>query len=257
MYVIEMRFECFENTSIPRVEGVVNPLLEALRYNGQILGREFPIIMDEGFFTVRVIVAETQSLAASFHSEQVKQQLLRLSDGGLLSPKLKLIGRDINSDTCTENFSPDWQILYTTYVHSCSPLRCGDSFMPIPLYRIPPTSDTDHYDLIRWQTHWQAYDEIQMAGNLEAESAALREMHDLISPLFIKGLLLREKIETLTRIPTFYYQYRVGGESLEQEERRMCPRCGGKWRLDKPLHDIFHFKCNQCRLVSNLSWDFA
>ncbi|MDW3170868.1 DUF2310 family Zn-ribbon-containing protein, partial [Vibrio sp. Y184] len=25
--------------------------------------------------------------------------------------------------------------------------------------------------------------------------------------------------------------------------------------LDEPLHDIFYFKCDECRIVSNISWD--
>ncbi|HIP76018.1 MAG TPA: hypothetical protein EYH12_02510, partial [Psychromonas hadalis] len=55
---------------------------------------------------------------------------------------------------------------------------------------------------------------------------------------------------------TYYYLYRVAGTSLESEQQRKCPSCGGEWRLEKPLFDIFDFKCDQCQLVSNISWDF-
>ncbi|WP_423825319.1 DUF2310 family Zn-ribbon-containing protein, partial [Salmonella enterica] len=53
----------------------------------------------------------------------------------------------------------------------------------------------------------------------------------------------------------YYYHYRVGGSSLAQEKARPCPKCGGEWLLDEPLHDIFHFRCEPCRIVSNISWD--
>ncbi|MFA0698754.1 DUF2310 family Zn-ribbon-containing protein, partial [Vibrio sp. 10N.222.49.C9] len=56
-------------------------------------------------------------------------------------------------------------------------------------------------------------------------------------------------------VPTYYYLYQVGGESLKQEQQRKCPKCGGEWLLDEPLHDMFHFKCDSCRLLSNISWD--
>lgn len=42
-------------------------------------------------------------------------------------------------------------------------------------------------------------------------------------------MMLRSQIETLSEVPTYYYQYQVGGESLEQEQQRLCPSCGGQW----------------------------
>ncbi len=48
MYVVELHFECFDNTTISAVEKGINGLMDALRYNGQVLGREFPVVMGEG-----------------------------------------------------------------------------------------------------------------------------------------------------------------------------------------------------------------
>ena len=94
-----------------------------------------------------------------------------------------------------------------------------------------------------------------MAGGCRAEHAALHEICDVDSVLFRRGWDLRGRIEYITKVPTYYYQYRVGGQSLESEKARKCPKCGGEWLLDEPLHDIFHFKCDDCRIVSNISWD--
>jgi predicted nucleic acid-binding Zn ribbon protein len=44
-------------------------------------------------------------------------------------------------------------------------------------------------------------------------------------------------------------------KNRKREQRRRCPLCGGAWRLEKPLHRLFDFKCDMCRLVSNLAWD--
>ncbi|NRF62724.1 Zn-ribbon-containing protein [Vibrio coralliilyticus] len=255
MYVVELQFECFDNTTIYAVDKAINGLMDALRYNGQVLGREFPIVMGEGEFFVRVVCPEQESLHPKYHSDFVNVCIERLAEACLLAPKARLLGRDLNSEQAAEETTPEWQVLYTTYVHTCSPLRSGESLLPIPLYRNGPTLNGDHKAVIKWQTEWQACDEIQMAGACRAEHAALHEICDADSVLFKRGWDLRGRIEYVTEIPTYYYQYRVGGKSLTDEKQRKCPKCGGEWLLDEPLHDIFHFKCDECRIVSNISWD--
>lgn len=146
----------------------------------------------------------------------------RLSEASLLAPKVRILGLDINSEQAAEEEMPSWQVLYTTYVHTCSPLRSGESLLPIPLYRNPPTFNGDHKAVIKWQTEWQACDELQMAGACKAEHAALHEICDVDSDLFRRGWDLRGRIEFLTQVPTYYYQYRVGGSSLAQEKRALA-----------------------------------
>ncbi|MGX9418754.1 Zn-ribbon-containing protein [Vibrio sp. RC27] len=255
MYLMELQFECFDNTTLTAVDKAINGLLEALRYNGQILGREFPIIMGDAEFFARVICPEKDSLHPRYHSDYVKVCLSRVNEASLIGPKVKMLGRDLSSEETASDLTPSWQILYTTYVHNCSPLRSGDTFQPIPLYRNQPTLNGDHKAVIKWQTEWQACDELQMAGGCRAEHAALDEITDANSDLFRRGWDLRGRIEYITKIPTYYYQYRVGGQSLTSEQARCCPKCHGEWRLEEPIHDIFHFKCDSCRIVSNLSWD--
>ena len=256
MYVVEILFECFDDTTISAVDRSINGLMEALRYNGQVLGREFPVVMGEGVFTVRAVCPEADALHPDNHSDYVRFCMKSLSDACLLAPKVRLLGRDLNSEQAAEEEKPEWQVLYTTYVHTCSPLRSGDTLLPIPLYRNPPTLNGDHKAVIKWQTEWQACDELQMAGACKAEHAALKEIMDVESDLFRRGWDLRGRIEYITKIPTYYYQYRVGGKSLVEEKMRKCPKCGSEWALEQPIHDIFHFKCDNCRIVSNLSWDF-
>ncbi|MBM7038143.1 Zn-ribbon-containing protein [Vibrio ulleungensis] len=259
MFLVDIEFECFDNTTITAVEKAINGLYEALRFNGQILGREFPIAMGEGVFLTRVVCPEQESLHPRNHSDYVRFAVDKLSEAKLLAPKVRLVGQDLNSQasdpSVCEGERPSWQLLYTTYVHTCSPLRSGDTLLPIPLYRNPPTLNGDHKAVIKWQTEWQACDEIQMAGGCKAEHAALREITDIGSDLFRRGWDLRGRIEYITKVPTYYYQYRVGGKSLAEEKARRCPKCDGEWLLEEPAHDIFHFKCDACRIVSNISWD--
>ncbi|MDI5830316.1 Zn-ribbon-containing protein [Shewanella xiamenensis] len=255
MFVTELRFECFADTTISAAERAINQLLEAYRANGQILGREFAVAFNEGEFRVRLLTPEKNSLAHRYHSPWVKKALAELTEAKLLAPREKFIGQDINSEVSNTE-PPSWQLLYTSYVHMCSPLRSGDNLLPIPLYQIPATFNGDHKRVIRWQTEWQACDELQMAAATKAEFAALEELSSPNSDLFRRGWDLRGRIEYLTKIPTYYYLYRVGGQDLQSELARPCPRCGSHtWMLDEPLLDMFHFRCEPCRIVSNLSWD--
>ncbi|GIU52145.1 Zn-ribbon-containing protein [Shewanella sp. KT0246] len=255
MFVTELRFECFADTTITAAEKAINHYLESLRANGQILGREFAVAFNEGEFKVRLLMPEKTSLSSRHNSPWTKQALLQLTEAKLLAPREKYIGQDINSEQSNEE-APSWQVLYTSFVHMCSPLRSGDNLLPIPLYQIPATFNGDHKRVIRWQTEWQACDELQMAAATQAEFATLNEITSHKSDLFRRGWDIRGRVEFITKIPTYYYLYRVGGESLAIEKERACPRCGSKeWRLDEPLLDMFHFRCEPCRIVSNISWD--
>ncbi|GAA4878145.1 Zn-ribbon-containing protein [Ferrimonas pelagia] len=256
MYLIEIRFECFADTTLTAVEQAINGLMEAWRHNGQVLGREFPLVQNEAEFRMRLMCPGEDSLHTRHNSPWVTQALAQLTDAKLLQPRPKMLGRDINADHCASEPPANWQVVYTTYIHSCSPIRDGDSLMPVPLYLLPATFNGDHKALVKWQTEWQACDELQMAGSGAVEFAALNEIASCDSVLFRRGWDLRGRLEYLTKVPTYYYLYRVGGESLARERQRPCPRCGNPdWLLDEPLHDLFAFKCDACRIVSNLSWD--
>ncbi|QIZ77406.1 Zn-ribbon-containing protein [Ferrimonas lipolytica] len=256
MYLVEIRFECYADTTITAVERAINGLMEAWRHNGQLLGREFPLVQNGAEFSLRAMCPEETSLHHGFASAWVKRKVDELSEAKLLQPRVKMLGRDINSEQSADELPQQWQVLYTTYVHSCSPLRDGNTLLPVPLYRLPATFNGDHKSVVKWQTEWQACDELQMAGSGAVEFAALNEIADVNSTLFRRGWDLRGRIEYQTKIPTYYYLYRVGGESLATEHARPCPRCGSSdWLLDEPLHDLFYFKCDNCRIVSNISWD--
>jgi len=87
MYVVELQFECFDNTTISAVDKAINGLMDALRYNGQVLGREFPIVMGDGEFFVRAVCPEKESLHPRYHSDYVRVCFNRLSEAALLAVK--------------------------------------------------------------------------------------------------------------------------------------------------------------------------
>lgn len=74
------------------------------------------------------------------------------------------------------------------------------------------------------------------------------------SQLSTIGRALAAKIETLTGVPTYYYLFRYNGRSLAAEKATKCIVCGGDWVLEKRWGD-FDFRCDGCRLVSNIAFD--
>ncbi|MFM2485839.1 Zn-ribbon-containing protein [Celerinatantimonas yamalensis] len=255
MYQQQLTFECFDNTTISAAQQAIMAVLDALRYNGQILGREFPCSFAEGTFISHVITPENESLHSQFHSPQVRHAMEQLAEANILRPKIKELGRELFSDT-SENGEPvNAYILYTSFIHSCSPLRSMERFLPVPLYHIPPVANGDQNQIIKWQEDWGACDQLQMNGSI-LEAPAVKEIAEPGTRLFQRGWDLARRINYLTQKPTYLYLYRVGGISLESEQQRLCPVCGGPWHLDEPLHDLFDFRCDNCLLVSNLSWDF-
>ncbi|MBL1378314.1 Zn-ribbon-containing protein [Zobellella iuensis] len=255
MWVCELSFDCYQDIALAEAEPAIRQLLDALRYNGQILGREFPTSIHQGWLSSRVVCPEEDSLHPRHYSRQVEQAISRLHQVGLTTPRVQVKGQDLNSDTTDHCGARSWQLLYTSYLHTCSPLRCGEHFAPIPLYRIAPVANGDFKQVLKWQEDWEACDQLQMNGSI-LEHAAVGEIGEPDSRLARRGRDLAKRIEYLTQVPTFYYLYRVGGDSLAAEQERPCPGCGGDWKLAEPVHDIFDFVCDPCRLVSNLSWDF-
>lgn len=260
MYLMEAFFRLTQaENDLNQQRRALNRLIDEWRYNGQILGREIPLYLTEDEFglgfAIRLICPEQTSLLSEHQNRFVAQALEKVLQLGLRLENLELLGDELNSDATAPETQPTWQILYTTHLQSCSPLYHGDLFAPIPLYRALKTAPALAKDLIKWQENWQAYDQLQMNA-AALEKSALAEISELDSPTSKHGRALAKEISQVTQIPTYYYLYRVGGASKAAELERRCPSCGGDWRLAEPLFGLFHFKCDSCRLVSNLSWNF-
>ena len=275
MYLIEAVFNWQPSATedLSQASYYVNQIIEQWRYNGQIIGREIPLFMaqsteshpsntsKEYALVVRCVCPAQQSLLPEFNNISVNNALNHAQEQGIYFDSFQVLAQDLNSDRTYAGDKPEWQLLYTTYLQSCSPLHSGEDnngeeFLPIPLYHY--FKDIPHLamDIIKWQENWQAYDQLQMNATT-LETQALNEISDVHSGLFKHGYALCKEIEEHTGIPTYYYLYRVGGESLEQEQQRKCPLCAQNWLLEKTYFNVLHFKCDHCRIVSNLSWNWV
>ncbi len=143
MFVVDLTFDCYQDTTLENAEQAIIRLVNALRFNGQIMGEEFPTVLKDGYFVTRVMCPTDDAMHPLNHSPFVKHSIDKLHDAGLLAPKVKVIGQDIHSNGADSCQAPSSYILYTTYVHTCSPLYCGDDFLPVPLFNIPAIANGD------------------------------------------------------------------------------------------------------------------
>lgn len=235
---------------------LINQILEQWRFNGQILGREFGVthhaLGSQFEFQARVSLPEQESLLPDYNNEWVNQALFLAEQAGVTFAFFEIVGRDYNENDIALDKSPSFQLLYTSYVDSSSPLYHGDLFQAMPLYYLGDQPELTER-IIRWQENWQACDQLQMNGSV-LEQTALDEISEVRSELSQQGRELCKEIEQISQIPTYYYLYRLGSDEAV-EFHRQCPNCNSDWKLPEPLHEIFYFKCDKCRLISNLSWE--
>lgn len=144
-------------------------------------------------------------------------------------------------------------ILFTNFVSESSPLRCGDCFAPLPLYRFPYNEECNFHEILGWEKNYQACDRLQIGSEVGVRFG-LRELSDVKSALSAQGRALCDAMSKSLKIPVFYYLYNHRKISKKKDQARKCPGCGGKWLLQEPRHVIFAFKCDKCRLLSNLSF---
>ena len=220
MYLIEpyFRITALENHIVEQSR-VLNALIDQWRYNGQIIGREISLYLveDNGAqgFAMRVVCPEQDSLFPQNNNAEVDFALQQAEKFGLFLENFLLLGDDLNADQTAENARPAWQVLYTTHLQSCSPIHSGENFAPIPLYKQLKNQPHLSQDVLKWQENWQACDQLQMNGAV-LEQAALSEISDVQSRLSKHGRYLAQEIEKQSGVPTYYYLYRVGGESPSQ-----------------------------------------
>jgi predicted nucleic acid-binding Zn ribbon protein len=227
----------------------------ALWRNGQLLGSQTPIAHTRAGYSVFANLPAADSLDRRHANRHVRRYLRALAGIGFKAPKVQRLGSDPEGIPPCRCRRRPFLILFTTFLHEDSPVRCGACFHPIPLYVFPATGDGgDHHYILRWQSTYQATDWLWI-GSGAGERFGHDQMARHDSPLSKDGCDEAKTLALKARRPVYYYLSKSLARSYRQERARKCPSCGRRWLLDKPLHDIFDFKCDSCRLLSNIAWD--
>ncbi len=228
-------------------------IIGCLHNNGQVIGTEYPMIEQDNKIIAFANIAEENSLDKKYHNKYVKKELDKLGDRLAFT----ILGKDpASSDVCQckNNQQRQFLLLYTTFLSIESPIDCGNCELPVPLYKLPKVYDysDEHLDIICWQKDYQSYDRLQM--HCVTEDFCLQQLGDINSEFTTSSLELRQNMAKSCGIPVYYYLYKHYGESLESEQQRKCPSCGGDWKLETPYRN-FDFKCDNCYLLSNIAFD--
>jgi predicted nucleic acid-binding Zn ribbon protein len=212
----------------------LNGLLHALRMNGQVCGREFTIARTPDGYRLTVMLPEPGALGDEYRNQYVRKAIETLGTAGLGGPHVAIVGADPDGPDPCQCSAPSSCILYTGAYTLESPVRCGGCFLPVPLYRLPPTyQGEDYYDVVVWESDYQSCEMLWFNSRV-LERATLRQLEDSGSSLNRQGLEVRDRIQGLTRIPTYYFLFRHSARSARRELERRCPGCGGAWLLDTP-----------------------
>ena len=232
----------------------VESILPSLCKNGQIFS-EYVIAKKNLGYDVFVTLPEKTSLKKVNNNKWVNQEYERLVKAGLEKPKVKIICEiDSSRGVCCCS-QPQTYILFTHFLDTVTPIMCGDCWLIVPLYRILPIpEDSENSELLTWQADYKACDTLQMHCRT-GERFAIAQMEKHESSLSKRGRKICSKIEEYLGKPVYYYLDHISYKNLEAERDRKCPSCSSEWKLAKPLHSIFDYRCVDCRLLSNISWE--
>ena len=229
----------------------------ALQKNGQILG-DYLLAWSNANLVGYTYLARPDSLAVRHHSEWSQSALDSVVKAFDQSPKCEIIDDDVPKRFRSWKRSTSFYLFTHAFDDGMSPVRCGDTGDPIPLYLLPITQQLRH-DLFSWSCEYKSHDRIYLNSGM-LEIPAYKQLADPTSDLSVIGRELCADIECATETPTFYFVHRYWGRKVG-EAVRACPDCGGKWHSSdspedgQPYHR-FHFRCKRCRLVSHCADTF-
>ncbi|GGW51499.1 DUF2310 family Zn-ribbon-containing protein [Alishewanella tabrizica] len=253
MYLAELRFKIIADTQFAHAEQAIRQYIEALIFNGQVLGREFPTAWQQEEFVSRIVVPSEDALQPKWHSDKGRSAEQLLGAAGLSYPRYHVLGQDILSQTSCSSL-PKECVLFTTFADTCSPIRCAETLQPVPLFWLTPMQN-DHEALIRWQLQFQALDEIQLQEQRVLHKVAENSLQGWHSTLNRVGRQLSKHLSKINNLPIYYALYSGSAHDCNSEPNKTCPNCGKPWRISPPQAGLFDFRCTSCFIMSNIAWE--
>lgn len=253
MYTADVNFKLKHGASRHEAESAISSFLVALLDGGNVVDRRpIPMAAVRDGYRATVSLPERGALASRWHNADVRRKKLTLTEVGLKLGPIRIVGKDPNSQVVCSCRRPS----ALTMVLGDTPLTCGDCTGKVPLYRMSRMRKHGNDHGLRYWAHlYRALDQIWTASDV-GERFAYRQLSEHDSDLSKLGRTTCGRIEKATRIPTYYYVYRWYARSIASERKRKCPGCGKTWFVDESRRLGSHeFRCDRCRLVSNIGHD--
>ncbi|WP_128548125.1 DUF2310 family Zn-ribbon-containing protein [Larkinella soli] len=227
-------------------------LISYLNANGQIISEDYQLIARENELRIPVTCPEENSLNPRYYHKFIPGYFDKLHRITGKPVEIRPTGRALDFIYYE---APEEVTSYILYGESWTPIRCGDSCVAVPLYRLPflEPAYNSYQPLNSWhsayqtlQSLWTVYD----AG----EAYALAQMQEIDSPLTRQGLELRRQIEELTGMPTYYFLENRREWHESEEPGWKCPLTGKDWFIPgSTFNDFIGFRSEEARLVSGRS----
>jgi predicted nucleic acid-binding Zn ribbon protein len=254
LYIAEIIFRLSARSDRALVRDAVEWLAGAWRKNGQVVGPHCSLIETKPCITLFLSLPERKSLANAHHNGWAKSLLRKIKDARATGPIVIIRGQDLLGPKVCKCRRHSSYILITNFLQMQSPLRCGHCFHSVPLYKLEPWRDGEFADVLWWESEYQACDRLYIdSGSYERFGS--KQMSNLQCGLSKEGREICARIEKQTGKPVYYFLHKPSGRSHQKEQARRCPSCNKKWQLKTKWHDLFDFRCERCRLVSNIAWD--
>ncbi len=259
MFMAQIEFSTTNAPDMHNAAQATNGLLAAWYHNGQTIDCGEIFVGPDGGIRTWVSIPEQTALDDANNGKWVNRALSELERCGANVSSTEIVGKNTEGDpvcTCEDSTA---LLLFASLVSTGSPVLCMDCGHALPIYKVPPFESGSHETLRCWNKIYKACDTLWIYSQT-GEFFALREMARLDSSLTRHGRAVCEIIEAKMGIPTFYYLDRgksrrnIWREQVWARERaRRCPSCNGEWLLPESVLPFVDFRCDPCRIASNLS----
>ncbi len=255
MYVFEISIE-IKDHNLEEIYDDFTSLISCYWKNGQIHEDRIDYIKNNKIVMV-VNTLERDSLSKDYNNYYVNNRIDKIQEKWNSKIEFQFLGEMPYDKLLIENVcscsKSEFHILYTDAYSLGSPIKCGNCFGTIPLYKFPKYNEHSYQEVLWWEQDYKACDRLQIGCSV-GEKWALNQMQEVNSQLTKVGLKICRKMEELTNIPTYYFLYDYR-KIKKNAAIKKCPSCKKEWLLETPLHKLFDFKCDSCKLLSQNSFN--
>lgn len=165
------------------------------------------------------------------------------------------IGLDPNPESEIVKVPENLEFLILHRYSIVSPLIEGNTLEGLPLYKVPYTyhDKASYHEINSWEYNYKRVLGLWY-GSSVGERWAQNQLQNHDSELSIQGIKCCKNIEEVLGVPTYYFLFNYRAWGSKKDLQRKCPNCKCEWYIEgKTDRDVFAFKCDKCRLVSELS----
>jgi predicted nucleic acid-binding Zn ribbon protein len=229
--------------------------LGLLRHSGQLLGRDMNPYVHNGVMNAVIVTIAEDAFDVKYQNKYVKSRIKSLEKlcGHPLQIKWVGTGEDQENSICT---CKKHEHLLLRYADAYSPIQCGKCYKSIPLYKLKKVKDFGYEPITSWMSNYMACVILDVNCSV-GEKWAMAQQTEFDSELSILGRDTAAQIQAATGIKCYYFLNNFLEQSRYKDLNRPCPCCKKPWKLNEEIHKYVLFKCDDCLLMSNVSYNVA